>query len=285
MTQAEWKFDQVPDAGAVVTQGVMSGEPVVTIIHYSDDHSWAFLCADADMGNAMLVRMDEVLEKHPDLQNFADLEPGYMLFRESINDEWQKDIEPQDSEDDDGPSLQNPAEAEDENRIANDIAEYGCHVVLIPHFEGTPGWAFSVGLFERYGHPEIVVFGMSPENGHGLINYMMEQIQEGRTFADGDVADDLFEEEHSRAGFKGVDVRWFEAFLGTLVGHYGSTDVPVLQLFWSDQTGKLPFEDAFNRELRYLQPDLGATSIGDANVRDLLASMDFSIEEMQALDD
>jgi hypothetical protein len=43
---------------------------------------------------------------------------------------------------------------------------YGWHVVKILEKHETPGWAFSVGLYKNFNHPEIVVFGLNDEVAH-----------------------------------------------------------------------------------------------------------------------
>ncbi len=88
MSNQEWKFDQTENTAAITTPGVMNGEDIVTVIHYSEDHSWAFLCANADPETSIVVSMKAVVEKHPDIQEIAELEPGYMLNRQNAEAEW-----------------------------------------------------------------------------------------------------------------------------------------------------------------------------------------------------
>ena len=70
--------------------------------------------------------------------------------------------------------MKKPEPTSDADRtILRNIDTYGCDVVLVPPEEETAGWAFSVGLFHSYQHPEIVVFGLPiarkvrPRKGNG----------------------------------------------------------------------------------------------------------------------
>jgi hypothetical protein len=46
----------------------MGGKPVLTVAHYEDDHSWAFLDGGPfDAADALVVAMSEVLGLHPEL--------------------------------------------------------------------------------------------------------------------------------------------------------------------------------------------------------------------------
>jgi hypothetical protein len=41
----EWLFDQAPNVAAIITRHVLESNcPLLLVIHYDDDHSWAF-CA------------------------------------------------------------------------------------------------------------------------------------------------------------------------------------------------------------------------------------------------
>jgi hypothetical protein len=44
-TPTDWPFDQAPDAAAVTTVRVLENKlPILTVTHYSGDHSWALVC-------------------------------------------------------------------------------------------------------------------------------------------------------------------------------------------------------------------------------------------------
>ena len=49
----EWPFDQAPNVAAITTVNVIEHDAaILLVVHYEDDHSWAFLCGttndDAD---------------------------------------------------------------------------------------------------------------------------------------------------------------------------------------------------------------------------------------------
>ena len=63
-------------------------------------------------------------------------------------------------------------EGMDDAKLLADVQEYGWHVVSIFESDDTPGWAFSIGLFQNFHHPEIVVFGLNEE----LMPYVINEI-------------------------------------------------------------------------------------------------------------
>lgn len=87
-----WPFDQSPDVAALTTKQVLDdGLPILTVIHFSDDHSWAFLCGStSDSRDGRLIGMAEALKIDPTLSGVADLKPGYVACRGAIGAPWRR---------------------------------------------------------------------------------------------------------------------------------------------------------------------------------------------------
>ena len=43
-----------------------------------------------------------------------------------------------------------------ESTISADIEKYGCHIVLVEADDYLPSFAYSIGLFQTYHHPEVI---------------------------------------------------------------------------------------------------------------------------------
>jgi hypothetical protein len=92
-----WKFDQAPNVACLTCRSVIEGHPVLVVCHYEDDHSWAFLDgAPFDGASALVVAMSSVVDRHPDLDEIADLLPGWSATRVAAGEPWSR------TEDDDG---------------------------------------------------------------------------------------------------------------------------------------------------------------------------------------
>jgi hypothetical protein len=59
-------------------------------------------------------------------------------------------------------------EHEADETIIRNVRKHGCHIVGIIGDEQGPPYAFSIGLFLNYGHPEIVIFGLDRSDSAGL---------------------------------------------------------------------------------------------------------------------
>jgi hypothetical protein len=87
----DWPFDQAPNVTAITTQQVLDGKPILQIVHYSDDHSWAFTCGTSnDVEDGRVVCMSSALKLDPSVAEVADLPPGWVAWREAAGSPWRR---------------------------------------------------------------------------------------------------------------------------------------------------------------------------------------------------
>ena len=96
MEESEWPFDQTENVAAITTRQVIEdGKPVLMVIQYSDDHSWAFLCnTTGEESDGRVIGMGEALNLDPTLRSIADLPPGWPAERDSVDGEWRRQASP-----------------------------------------------------------------------------------------------------------------------------------------------------------------------------------------------
>jgi len=141
-----------------------------------------------------------------------------------------------------------------EARVRADIEAYGWHVAMVPPERGTPGWALSVGLFERYAHPEILVFGPELPVLLKLVNRLGAHVGEGAHFAADSEHEGILEGQF--LAFRAIAPKWYGAFLGNAAWHYRSEDFPAVQCFWPDAGGAFPWQPGSDPAWRDQQPQL-----------------------------
>jgi hypothetical protein len=160
---------------------------------------------------------------------------------------------------------------EADRKLIADVERVGWHVVLIPEQDGTPGWAFSIGLWRSFGHPEFVVFGLPLELSGQVINALGQRARAGETFAAGADAVDLL--AGVRCTFRRAQRRWYPPFLGYARWYYRGDEFPVLQCIWPDKKQRYPWDAEFKREWLWAQPLLFETEPGPARVEELLRTI------------
>lgn len=75
------------------------------------------------------------------------------------------------------------------NRMHLRIAEHGWYTVCVEADARSPGWLYTVGLSESFGHPELVVVGLKPDAAHEVLEALSLGVLDGHRYAVGEIAD------------------------------------------------------------------------------------------------
>ena len=75
--------------------------------------------------------------------------------------------------------LPEPADEHDRQLLA-DVEQHGLHVIGVEEDEEGPGFAYSIGLYHSFDHPEVIVFGLPVRVMHPIINGIGEQVRAGK---------------------------------------------------------------------------------------------------------
>lgn len=155
-------------------------------------------------------------------------------------------------------------------KVRKDVEVFGWHLLLVTGDAGEPSFLFTIGLWESYQHPEIVLFVPShdPQEMAGNLQVVVEHVRRGKHFRPQEVSEGLF--GHFPGAFRTVAKVWYPLFLGTAMAYYGGDGFPALQLFWPDPEGLYPWEDGFVAALFPFQPLLHESSLNLANLPEQL---------------
>jgi hypothetical protein len=158
-----------------------------------------------------------------------------------------------------------------DRKVLRDVKAYGWHVLNVGSTDELPPWAFTIGLFHTYGHPEIVVFGLPQEVAHFLLNEVASGVKDGRSVELGEERAGLL--EGVGCTFRSVDPRWYRAILGYAGWFYGGTDFPAVQCIWPDREGYWPWEPGFRMDWIPQQPLLFEQNAEAARMGAILSSL------------
>ena len=137
--------------------------------------------------------------------------------------------------------------------IINNIEKYGCHLALLEADNYLPAFAYTIGLYKKFNHPEIICFGLGTDVMGALLNHVRDLTEQGETIIP----------YKSYSGFlNGYDVQFLpvdKTFYPDYMGYGGwfydmSFDFPALQLVWPDKENRFPWEDGFNVDWKFKQP-------------------------------
>ncbi|WP_217643846.1 DUF4262 domain-containing protein [Pedobacter rhizosphaerae] len=138
------------------------------------------------------------------------------------------------------------------NKTKLNVEKFGLQVIMVNATNYSPSFAYSIGLWESYEHPEIICFGLSTELGHAIINDVAEKIKSGQKLESGKIYSEIF--KSGKAIFLDVDQLNINDYFGPALEFYAGRPFNALQLVWTDRGDKFPWEESFEQDLVYTQP-------------------------------
>jgi Domain of unknown function (DUF4262) len=150
-----------------------------------------------------------------------------------------------------------------EKKLLADIKKTGWHVINVPADEAGPSFSYSIGLYETFGHPEIIIVGLKGEVAHGLINRIGEAVREGKKFSSGKFYSGII--DSFKCFLLTVAEKNYEEYVGYARWHYQGNQFPLLQCLFPTVTGKFPWQ--WPSDKKHLQPILGKRSTPKAKAK------------------
>ncbi len=148
-------------------------------------------------------------------------------------------------------NLPEPADENDRKLLA-DVEGHGWHVLGVEEDEEGPAFAYSIGLYYNFKHPEVIVFGLPVRVMHLIINAVGEEVRSGKRFEHWDESDDVL--DGYQVAFRTVEPRHYREFLGFARWFYRGDDFPVLQCVWPDSQHRYPWHPECKATLSHRQP-------------------------------
>jgi len=137
-------------------------------------------------------------------------------------------------------------------KFLEDIDKYGFTVLMLEATDYLPSFAYTVGLWKNFKHPEVISFGLSVQNLQTLLNTVGKLVKEGKVMKQNRTYEDFF--DSGKTEFIKVDERNIQDYFGTAIDFYNSRDFQAIQLVWTDHNNKFPWETDFEENLKYRQP-------------------------------
>src|SRR5688572_26146623 len=108
-----------------------------------------------------------------------------------------------------------------------------------------PGFVYSIGLYKKFNHPEIICFGLKTEVMAGILNDVCDRAKNGETIEKGKFYSGFLVDYDIQ--FIEVAKEYYQNYVGYAGWFYDLTfDFPLLQLVWPDKQNKFPWEEEFN---------------------------------------
>jgi hypothetical protein len=156
-----------------------------------------------------------------------------------------------------GPSYEDPFNRDSseldelDKNLLMDVKKYGFHIVLVggedpshdhPSFEGPwpYNWAYSIGLYYSYTHPEVVTVGLSDDTLGWMISAIGNRVGSGERFQPGEDYGEII--QGYACTFVPVVKLAYPEFLSYATWFYRGEGFPALQCVWPDHDGLYPWQ-------------------------------------------
>src|ERR1700676_5364645 len=136
----------------------------------------------------------------------------------------------------------------DEKKLVDDVEAYGCHIIQVRSEHGITGWSYTIGLYETFQQPEIIVIGLKKDTAHFVLNEVAKLMKQGVRLVNNHREKELLEKVECE--FKDVEKRWLEQVMGYAMWFYGGDEFPVLQCVYPDLENRFPWEAEFDSDWR-----------------------------------
>lgn len=140
-------------------------------------------------------------------------------------------------------------------KIKSDIKKYGVHIVHVLAEDEDPNFSYTIGLFEKYQKPEIIMIGQSQELHQLILNNIAYDYKEGRILTVGTLEDNILDDYQCM--IVEVDKKHYEEYLGIGIDYYKGDKFPVMQIIWPTQSGMFPYDKEAPDGFKDWQPVLG----------------------------
>lgn len=156
--------------------------------------------------------------------------------------------------------VQTHATDDSERSVLDDISEYGWHCVGILPSKDTVQYAFTVGLYHTYGHPELIIFGLKPEIAHEILANAVAGLP-GRHLDLSKPTDELLE-RYSCCFAEVPKARYYE-YVGFARWYYKGNDFPLYQIVWPSRDGHFPWHPEASEVFKSAQPLIADAPMGE----------------------
>lgn len=146
------------------------------------------------------------------------------------------------------------------DRVRQDVAERGYHLMYVGPGDGEASMAYTVGLWKSWKHPELLVAGHNMDDSEAILSAYAEAVRHGERFA-GDRVDD------QRFDLPVAFVRIAAAVASDeplpdrfAVAHAldESGEFEALQVVTPDSAGRFPWDEDCETAVVQRQPVLGS---------------------------
>jgi len=136
---------------------------------------------------------------------------------------------------------------EDFLSVINNIEKFGCQIMQVKGTATTPGWSYSIGLYDTCTQPEILAVGLPQAAAVVAINKAANLLRNGLDLTAKRQQNLLPSRD---CDFLPIDPKWVDHIMGRALWYYEDELPPTLQLIYSDLNNRFQQDPSFDERFR-----------------------------------
>jgi hypothetical protein len=149
---------------------------------------------------------------------------------------------------------------EPERKVLADIEEFGWHSMNILAEGAEPQYTFTIGLFQTWQFPELLIIGLKSSVAHAMLQIIVNGLRDSKQINLDEPNDDLL--DGYACCFVCTPKNSYEQYVGFARWYYEGNSFPLYQIVWPSKGRHFPWNPLANPEYRSLQPVLGQPHVG-----------------------
>jgi hypothetical protein len=137
--------------------------------------------------------------------------------------------------------------------VVSNIKEFGWHCVNVVEDAGQPPWSYTIGLYETFHFPELIIIGRSRATSHEMLKFIADDL-------DANDQPNLTEPQvilGLKCHFIEVNPRYYSDYVGFALWFYRKRSFPLYQIIWPNNDGLYPWDPNATKAFKEWQPMLG----------------------------
>ncbi|WP_226469898.1 DUF4262 domain-containing protein [Luteimonas panaciterrae] len=136
--------------------------------------------------------------------------------------------------------------------VLRNIKTYGWHCNHVFADQEQSGFSYTIGLYESYGHPEMIIFGLPHTITHPILIDIADAAKSGRPFDLSKPTDALIVDYS--CCFAEVSADRYEEHATAARWYYRDKPFPAYQIIWPSREGLFPWHPSATGQFRAVQP-------------------------------
>jgi hypothetical protein len=138
--------------------------------------------------------------------------------------------------------------------VTTNVCDYGWHGVNVIEDDGCPPWTFTIGLYEAYGFPELIIIGRSRATAHHILESIAHRLEKNEP------PDLTVPALPLLPGipclFREVLPRYYADYVGFALWFYRKRQFPLYQIVWPNNENLYPWDRNASKAFKEWQPAL-----------------------------